>query len=508
MSVLQPKTALLSVSDKTGIAEFAQGLHQQGVKILSTGGTAKAIEAVGIPITKVSDVTGVAEMMDGRVKTLHPTIHGGILGRRDQHAADAKDHGIEWIDLVVVNLYPFAQTIAGTDDFDQAIENIDIGGPAMVRAAAKNLDWVSVVVNSADYQMVLDEIAGGGITQVTRKALSAKAFAHTANYDALIAKYLNEEKFPQQLALAYERQEILRYGKNPHQQAALYRVPLCADFSLMNAQQHQGKPLSYNNMVDAQGALDCLSEFDMPACVVVKHANPCGVAQADTIEQAFEYAWHADNKSAFGGIVALNRTCNKTIAQFLSSVFVEIVIAPKFDDEALACFAQKPNLRVLDLGDAIPTPGALCYKFLDDGLLVQDRDNHSITSDHWELVSETQPDAVQIGSMLFAWKVVKHIKSNGILLAKGNVTTGVGAGQVSRVDAVELAISKAGAAVGGSVLASDAFFPFRDSIDLIAQAGIKAIIQPGGSIRDAEVIDACNEHKIAMVLTKKRCFNH
>lgn len=508
MSVLQPKTALLSVSDKTGIAELAKGLHEQGISILSTGVTAKAIEAAGIPITKVSDVTGFPEMMNGRVKTLHPNIHGGILGRRDQHADDAKTHNIQWIDLVVVNLYPFAQTIAKTDDFEQAIENIDIGGPAMVRAAAKNLDWVTVIVNPADYQTVLDQVANGGIAADTRKMLSAKAFAHTANYDALIADYLSEDKFPQQLALPYERQAILRYGENPHQQAALYRAPLCADSGLMNAQQHQGKPLSYNNMGDAQGAVDCLAEFAAPACVVVKHANPCGVAVADNIEHAFERAWQADSKSAFGGIVALNRPCTRAIAEFLTSVFVEIVIAPQFDADALACFATKPNLRVLDLGGAVPVPGALRYKFVDDGLLVQDRDNQVITPDDWQLMTEAQPDTQQIESMLFAWQVVKHIKSNGILLAKDSVTTSVGAGQVSRVDAVELAIHKAGDTVANSVLASDAFFPFRDSIDLIAQSGVKAIIQPGGSIRDPEVIEACNEHKIIMAFTNKRCFNH
>jgi len=506
--MMMPKTALISVSDKTGIVPFAQKLHANGVRILSTGGTAKTLQEAGVPITKVSDVTGFPEMMQGRVKTLHPKVHGGILGRRDVHADDAKTHDIEWIDLVVVNLYPFAQTIAKTDDFNTAIENIDIGGPTMVRAAAKNLDWVGVVVNPQDYDVVADAIDNGGLDVTLRKTLSARAFAHTAAYDALIADYMNDVEFPEQLSLTFEKQTELRYGENPHQPAALYRVPNCSAHSLLTAKQHQGKPLSYNNLADAQGALDCVSEFAEPACVVVKHANPCGAAVAGDIDTAFNQAWQADSKSAFGGIVALNRSCSKAIAVFLTSVFVEIVIAPAFDAEALALFAKKPNLRVLDLGGKLAPVSAHRYKFVDGGVLVQARDNQVITADDITIATTTQPDQQQLHTMLFAWRVLKHIKSNGILLAANNTTTGVGMGQVSRVDAVELAIHKAGDAVADSVLASDAFFPFRDSIDFIAKAGIKAIIQPGGSVRDEEVIAACNEHNIAMVLTGTRCFNH
>ncbi len=500
---LQIKTALLSVSDKTGIIEFARGLSTLGITLLSTGGTAKTLQQSGLPVTRVSDLTQFPEIMQGRVKTLHPKIHGGILGRRDQHQAEAGQHHIDWIDMVVCNLYPFGKTISGQHTFTDAIENIDIGGPSMIRAAAKNIDWVTVVTDQQDYSALLAQLQADGIDYNTRKALSAKAFAHTAHYDSMIAEYLRDEDFPQQITYGFERKQILRYGENPHQQAAWY-----TDGHHPFEKQQQGKMPSFNNIVDSSAALACVNDFDQPACVVVKHANPCGVAVADNIDQAFERAWSADSKSAFGGIVALNRRCTKKIAEALTSVFIEIVIAPGFDEAALTALAQKPNYRVFDTTDLKTTNDALHFKQVAGGLLVQTRDQAILTRDHLRCVTNTQPTDQQLDDMLFAWQVVRHLNSNAILIADRGCTVGVGAGQVSRVDAVELAIHKSAVINKTAVLASDAFFPFRDSIDRIAQAGIKAIIQPGGSVRDQEVIDACNAHGVTMVLTGQRCFKH
>ncbi|MDF2940856.1 MAG: phosphoribosylaminoimidazolecarboxamide formyltransferase/IMP cyclohydrolase [Gammaproteobacteria bacterium] len=502
------KTALISVSDKTGLIEFAKSLEALDIKILSTGGTAEALKKAGISFTLVSDITGFPEMMEGRVKTLHPKIHGGILGKRDQHESEANQHGIEWIDLVVVNLYPFAQTVKSEAPYHDIIENIDIGGPAMIRAAAKNMDWVSVIVDPKDYQSVLDELKQSvEVSLNTRKKLAAKAFAHTACYDTAIAEYLNQEKFPQHLSMGFELAEILRYGENPHQEAALYKHPIKVS-NLLGATQLQGKALSYNNLVDAQAALECVQEFSEPACVIVKHANPCGAATASNSDEAFTKAWQADSQSAFGGIVALNRPCTEKIAQFLSTVFIELIIAPGFDSTASDILRTKPNCRLLDYQNSPNLKQALSYKFIDGGLLVQDKDHQFIDASDLKLVTSIKPNAKQIQDLLFAWKVVKHLKSNAILIVKDQATLGVGCGQVSRIDAVELAIKKAKGDLSSCVLASDGFFPFRDNIDAIAKTGIKVIIQPGGSIKDEEVIAACNEHGIAMVMTNSRCFNH
>lgn len=505
------KRALISVSNKAGIVEFARGLHELNIELISTGGTSKLLREAKIPVRDVSDITGFPEMMDGRVKTLHPKVHGGILGLRDEHAKAAAEHQINWIDLVIVNLYPFAETIKNPQaTFDDAIENIDIGGPTMIRSAAKNMGWVGVVVDPADYTVVLDELQkNNSLTSDTRKNLATKAFTHTAQYDAMIQDYLTKDKtvFPAQLNLNFTKEFDLRYGENPHQAACAYRAPGDAS-GILAAKQHQGKQLSYNNITDADAAYACVQEFSQPACVIVKHANPCGAACADDLATAFARAFQADSASAFGGIVALNRLCTKEIAEEITKVFTEVLIAPGFTAEALAVLAAKPNLRVLEL--AIPTKQSTQQemRFISGGVLIQDKDLSVIEKSNLKIVTQVQPSEAQIHAMLFAWRIIKHIKSNAILLAKEHVTVGVGAGQVSRVDAVDIALKKAGNNLSGSVLASDAFFPFRDSIDRLANTGIQAIIQPGGSMRDEEVIAACNEHGIAMVFTGIRCFKH
>lgn len=500
------KRALISVSDKAGIVEFASALSQLNIEILSTGGTSKLLREANIPVRDVSDVTGFPEIMDGRVKTLHPKVHGGILGLRAEHSMIAKQHDIEWIDLVVVNLYPFKATIENPNaSFDDAVENIDIGGPTMIRSAAKNMGWVGVVVDPNDYVTIIQELQQQqGLQFVTRKNLATKAFAHTAEYDALIHQYLSEKPQPA-LHLQLEKVADLRYGENPQQTASAYRFP--NTHGILSAHQYQGKELSYNNIADADAAVACVREFSNPACVIVKHANPCGVAIAETIEIAFEKAFQADPVSAFGGIVALNRHCTKELAEKIVSSFFEVIVAPSFSIDALETLAKKANLRLLalEMKQAIPKHE---FKYVNGGLLVQDRDDHQLLENDLTLVTENKPSQEDLKTLLFAWHVVKHIKSNAILIAKDNVTLGVGAGQVSRIDAVELAIKKAGGHLKQAVLASDAFFPFRDSIDFLAKTGIKAIIQPGGSVRDEEVIQACNEHHIAMVFTGKRCFKH
>ena len=504
------KTALISVSNKENIIELGKGLDGLGIEIISTGGTAKALRDVGITVTNVSDYTGFPEIMEGRVKTINPLVEGGILGLRDKHAEDAEAHNIKWIDLVVCNLYPFAETIQKPDvTLDIALEKIDIGGPTMIRSAAKNIGWVGVVVDPADYDSVLNELQEhGGLTFDTRKRLSAKAFGHTTKYDTLIHNYLKSEPLSDDFSLTFEKYYDLRYGENPHQQAAAYKAPIATGSNILNAVIHQGKKLSYNNIMDADGALDCVKEFDEPACVVVKHANPCGVATGEDITDCFHRAFNADSLSAFGGIVALNRTCTTDIAEALRKIFIEIVLAPDFEAGALELFAKKENLRVLEIGQLGSHEPRLEYKYVDGGLLVQEADVKTIVLDDLTTVTKVKPSDKNMVDMLFGWKVLKHVKSNAILIAKDNTTLGIGPGQVSRVDAVEIAVRKSGDYLDASILASDAFFPFRDSIDQIAETGIKAVIQPGGSIRDEEVIEACDEHGIAMVFTGARCFKH
>lgn len=505
------KRALISVSDKDDLIEFAKSLSEQGVEIISTGGTYKKLMENNILAIEISDFTGFPEMMDGRVKTLHPLVHGGILGLRDNHAEVAKEHNIKWIDLVVVNLYPFSETIekSGVSE-DEIIENIDIGGPSMIRSAAKNIGWVTILTDIADYQTVLDEMKmNGGVSYETRQKLSAKAFSHTAQYDAIIATHFNQEKFPDKITLPYQKFNYeLRYGENPHQLATVYKEPNNHDHNILNSKILQGKQLSYNNLNDADGGLTTLREFSEPACVVVKHANPCGAATGTDITEVFKRAYNADALSAFGGIICLNRTCTKNIAKEIAKVFAEIVIAPSYEPEALEIFTKKKNLRILELREITLLSPKHEYKFIAGGLLVQDQDVKSISLPDLKIVTKTQPSEKEIQDMLFAWKVLKHVKSNAILIAKDNSTVGIGPGQVSRVEAVEIAVDKAGENIKGCILASDAFFPFRDSIDKIASTGIKAIIQPGGSIKDEEVIKACNEHDIAMVFTGFRCFKH
>jgi len=505
-----PQRALISVFDKTGVQEFARALTDMDVEIISTGGTAKALRDTGINVTGISDYTGFPEIMDGRVKTINPMVEGGILGLRDQHEQEAETNDIKWIDLVVCNLYPFADTIRKPDvTLDEALENIDIGGPTMIRSAAKNVGWVGAVVDPADYNSVLTELQEkGGLTFDTRKRLSAKAFGHTAKYDTLIHNHLKSKPLSDDFSLTFEKYYDLRYGENPHQQAAAYKAPISSGPNILNATIHQGKKLSYNNIMDADGALNCVKEFTEPACVVVKHANPCGVATGDDITDCFHRAFNADSLSAFGGIVALNRTCTAEIAEALRKIFIEIVLAPDFEDGALELFAKKKNLRVLEIGDFGARNPNLEFKYVDGGLLVQETDVNTITLEHLNTVTKAKPSDQNVADMLFGWKVLKHVKSNGILTAKDNTTLGIGPGQVSRVDAVEISIRKSGDNLNGSILASDAFFPFRDSIDKLGSTGIKAIIQPGGSIRDEEVIEACDEHGIAMVFTGTRCFKH
>jgi len=510
--IVQVNRVLISVSNKQGVIEFAHNLNQQGIEIVSTGGTARSLAEANIPVTEISNFTGFPEMMNGRLKTLHPLVHGGILGLRDEHEHEAREHNIKWIDLVICNLYPFAETIKKEDATEQEIvENIDIGGPTMIRSAAKNINWVGIIVDPNDYTRLLEEIKENkGLTLETRKKLSAKAFAHTAKYDAVIADYFCTEKFPETLTMTFNKYYDLRYGENPHQTACVYKDNATNDKenTILNAKILQGKKLSYNNINDADGALATLREFYEPACVVVKHANPCGVATGQNITEIFKLAYNADALSSFGGIIALNRTCNREIAEEIIEVFAEIVIAPDYDLDALEVLSKKKKMRVLEIGKINPLSDKQEKRYVDGGLLIQDLDTQNITTDDLKIVTEKRPEDSEIKDMLFAWKVLKHAKSNGILIAKNNTTIGLGAGQVSRVDAVNLAIKKAADKINGAVLASDAFFPFRDSIDKIATTGIKAIIQPGGSIKDQEVIDACNEYGIGMVFTGTRCFKH
>jgi len=514
------RRALISVSDKSGIIEFAKALHEQGVEILSTGGTASLLIENMIPVLEVSRHTGFPEIMDGRVKTLHPKIHGGILGRRGIDDSVMKENDIAPIDLVVVNLYPFEATIAKEDcSFKDAIENIDIGGPAMVRATAKNHAFVSIIVDPEDYQRVLDEMSAndGTVTDATRFDLAVKAFEHTANYDGMIANYLGRIKpdgstteLPRTINFQFNKVQEMRYGENPHQHAAFYTEKSPADACIATAKQLQGKELSYNNIGDTDAALECIKQFDDPACVIVKHANPCGVSVNNTLLEAYDAAYSTDPESAFGGIIAFNRELDgHTARAIVERQFVEVIIAPSISNDALDAVAEKKNVRLLECGQWQKNNQRLDFKRVNGGLLVQDADlllHNEIT-----IVTNAQPSEQEMNDLLFSWKVAKFVKSNAIVYAKNNMTIGVGAGQMSRINSARIAGIKAAHAkleVPGSVMASDAFFPFRDGIDAAHEAGIVAIIQPGGSMRDDEVIAAANEHGMSMIFTGMRHFRH
>ena len=513
--------ALVSVSDKSGIVDFCQALSQRGIELLSTGGTAKILADHNIPVTEVSDYTGFPEMMDGRVKTLHPKVHGGILGRRGIDDAIMASNDIKPIDMVVVNLYPFEQPIANPDcDFETAIENIDIGGPTMIRAAAKNHADVAIVVHPSDYKTILAELEGNEntLSAQTRFQLALKSFEHTAHYDTAIAIYLgkiNDTQFPETLNLQFYLSQSMRYGENPHQNAAFYREKAPASGTIAAARQLQGKELSYNNIADADAALECVKSFsEKPTCVIVKHANPCGVAEADDIFTAYDKAYATDPTSAFGGIIAFNQALDEqTAAEIIKRQFVEVIIAPSISLSAQVILAEKQNVRVLECGawESTSQQASLDYKRIAGGLLVQDKDIGEISRDDIKVVSQRIPTDQELDDLLFAWKVAKFVKSNAIVYCKNGQTIGVGAGQMSRVYSAKIAGIKAadeGLVVPGSAMASDAFFPFRDGIDAAAEAGITAIIQPGGSMRDNEVIAAADEHNIAMVFTGMRHFRH
>lgn len=529
-SFIPIRRALISVSDKTGIVEFAQALYENNVELISTGGTASLLREAGLTVVDIADYTGFPEMMAGRVKTLHPKIHGGILARRNQDEAIMAEHNIQAIDMVVVNLYPFAQTVAKADcSLEEAIENIDIGGPTMVRSAAKNHKDVAIVVKNSDYLSIINELKtnNGALTDTTRFNLAVKAFEHTAVYDSMIANYLGtlvspyhddtEQPcgfFPRTINLNYIKKQNMRYGENSHQQAAFYVEDQWQEASVASSQQLQGKPLSYNNIADSDAALECIKAFSEPACVIVKHANPCGVAISDAILSAYEKAYKTDPTSAFGGIIAFNRELDAdTATTIIAKQFVEVIIAPSVSESAKALLATKKNVRVLVCGqwhDQTQTK-ALDFKRVNGGLLVQERDLGMVTETDLQVVSQRQPNPKELRDALFSWKVAKFVKSNAIVYARDNMTIGIGAGQMSRVYSAKIASIKATdekLAVKGAVMASDAFFPFRDAIDEAAAVGISCIIQPGGSLRDQEVIAAANEHNIAMIFTGMRHFRH
>jgi phosphoribosylaminoimidazolecarboxamide formyltransferase/IMP cyclohydrolase len=521
--------ALISVSDKTGIVELAQALHALGVRLISTGGTAKLLTQQGLPVTEVAQLTAFPEMLDGRVKTLHPKVHGGLLARRDlpEHMAALRKHGIETIDLLVVNLYPFEATVAKPGcSLEDAIENIDIGGPAMVRSAAKNWKDVGVLTDAAQYQPVLDELkANGKLSDATRFALAVAAFNRISNYDAAISDYLSSIQpdgtrslFPAQANGRFVKLQDLRYGENPHQQAAFFRDLHPAPGSLVTAHQLQGKELSYNNIGDADAAWECVKSFDAPACVIVKHANPCGVAIGKDPLEAYSKAFKTDSTSAFGGIIAFNRTLDGAAAEVVAKQFVEVLMAPGYTAEALAAFKGKANVRVLQI--ELPAGGrsnweqgrnAMDIKRVGSGLLMQTADNRDLNANELKVVTKKQPTPQQIDDLLFAWKVAKYVKSNAIVFCKDGMTMGVGAGQMSRLDSARIASIKAqhaGLSLQGTAVASDAFFPFRDGLDVVVDAGATCVIQPGGSMRDAEVIAAADERGVAMVFSGVRHFRH
>ena len=525
--------ALISVSDKTGIVEFAQALHALGIKLLSTGGTAKLLADQGLPVTEVAEVTGFPEMLDGRVKTLHPKVHGGLLARRDvpAHMAALKAHAIDTIDLLVVNLYPFESTVAKPGcTLEDAIENIDIGGPAMVRSAAKNWKDVAVLTDDSQYAQVLAELKDGGLTLKTKFALSVAAFNRISQYDGAISDYLSSIQFdetvsvparslfPAQANSQFIKLQDLRYGENPHQQAAFYRDLYPAPGSLVSAVQLQGKELSYNNIADADAAWECVKSFDTPACVIVKHANPCGVAVGADALEAYSKAFQTDPTSAFGGIIAVNCELDERAALQMSKQFIEVLMAPSFTPEALAVFKSKVNVRILQI--ALPPGGAsdwdngrnaMDIKRVGSGLLMQTADNHELKLADLKVVTKLQPTPEQLQDLLFAWNIAKFVKSNAIVFCKGGMTMGVGAGQMSRLDSARIASIKAehaGLSLKGTAVASDAFFPFRDGLDVVVDAGASCVIQPGGSMRDQEVIDAADERGVAMVYSGVRHFRH
>ncbi len=515
----QVTRALVSVSDKTGVVDLARRLAKLGVEILSTGGTAKSLREAGVAVRDVSDFTGFPEMLDGRVKTLHPRVHGGILGRpTPEHQKQMKEHHIDRIDLVVVNLYPFRQTVARGAAFEEVIENIDIGGPAMVRSAAKNHERVAVVVDPRDYDRVMSEIESKGeVSHGLRFELCRKAFAHTAAYDGAIASHLGrladngsvQSDFPATMHPSLTLARVLRYGENPHQKAAFYSWDAPSGMSLASAEVLQGKELSYNNLIDLDAAMKLCAEFEVPAACIIKHTNPCGIAVSDKgISEAFRLAKETDPVSAFGGIVAFNRTADAEVANMMGEGFLECVVAPDYTPEALQIFATKKNLRLLRAKLAPGAVGQLDVRAISGGMLVQSSDITTCAASAGKVVSNRQPTTQELADLDFGWRVAKHVKSNAIVFVGGGRTLGVGAGQMSRVDSVKLAVSKARFPLTGSVLASDAFFPFRDGIDEAAKAGVTAVIEPGGSVRDAEVIAAANEHNIALVFTGERHFRH
>jgi len=524
------RTALLSVSDKNGIVPFAKALHEQGVKLISTGGTAKLLAENNLPVVQVSSLTQFPEMLDGRVKTLHPIVHGGLLARRDvpEHMAALKEHGIDTIDMLVINLYPFNETVAKTDcSFEDAVENIDIGGPAMLRAAAKNHQDVTVLISPEDYAPVLNEMKANQnvVSYKTNLGLAKKVFAHTAQYDGAIANYLStlgadldhqkRSTYPETLHLAFEKVQEMRYGENPHQSAAFYRDIYSVDGALANYKQLQGKELSYNNIADADSAWECVKSFTSntgsgAACVIIKHANPCGVAVGANPLEAYQKAFKTDPSSAFGGIIAFNVPCDGAAAEAISKQFVEVLIAPSFSAEAKAVFASKQNVRLLEisLGTAF---NAFDFKRVGGGLLVQSPDAKNVLESEMRVVSKRLPTPSEMQDMMFAWRVAKFVKSNAIVYCANGMTLGIGAGQMSRVDSAHMASIKAenaGLSLKGSAVASDAFFPFRDGLDLVVNGGASCAIQPGGSMRDDEIITAANEHSIAMIFTGTRHFRH
>jgi len=524
------RTALLSVSDKNGIVPFAKALHEQGIKLISTGGTAKLLAENNLPVVEVSSLTKFPEMLDGRVKTLHPMVHGGLLARRDfpEHMAALKEHGIDTIDMLVINLYPFNETVAKENcSFEDAVENIDIGGPAMLRAAAKNHQDVTVLISPEDYAPVLAEMKANKnvVSYKTNLALAKKVFAHTAQYDGAIANYLSalgddlnhkaRSTYPETLHLAFEKVQEMRYGENPHQSAAFYKDIHPVAGALANYKQLQGKELSYNNIADADSAWECVKSFTgnaggAAACVIIKHANPCGVAVGSSALEAYQKAFKTDPSSAFGGIIAFNIPCDGASAQEISKQFVEVLIAPSFSDEAKAIFASKQNVRLLEipLGNAFNT---FDLKRVGGGLLVQSPDAKNVLQSEMRVVSQRQPTPSEMNDMMFAWRVAKFVKSNAIVYCANGMTLGIGAGQMSRVDSARMASIKAenaGLSLKGSAVASDAFFPFRDGLDVVVNGGASCAIQPGGSMRDEEIIAAANEHGISMIFTGTRHFRH
>lgn len=509
------KRALVSVSNKTNLVPFVAGLAELGYEIISTGGTKKALDEAGIPTIGISEVTGFPEIMDGRVKTLHPKVHGALLCVRDNpsHVQQLKELHIDYIDLVCVNLYPFKETVLKEGvTHEEIIENIDIGGPSMLRSASKNYRYIPVICDPEDYECVLAELKENGETSLaTRERLAAKVFRHTARYDAMIADYLSkrtDEKFPESITLTFDKVQDLRYGENPHQQAAFYRN-MNPQYSLANAKQLHGKELSYNNIQDGNAAIEILKDFEGQCAVVgLKHMNPCGVGIGKTIEEAWDKAYAADPVSIFGGIVAMNEQVNKNVAEKLANIFLEIIIAPSFSEEAFAILSKKKNIRLMELDVTLQPSAKMKITNVNDGLLVQDIDDHQLDVKELKCVTKRAPSEQELEQLLFAWKVVKHVKSNAIVLVRDNMTIGVGAGQMNRVGAAKIAIEQAQDKANGSVMGSDAFFPMSDTVEAAAKAGVTAIIQPGGSIKDQLSIDECDKHNIAMVFTGVRHFKH